>query len=53
MSLFLRPIAVKKVADGATNEDAQALCNEVQASVLDIYARQKPFWEKRPVGFER
>ena len=49
----VRPIAVEQVSEGVTSEDAQDLCNKVQASVLDIYERQKPFWERRPIGFEK
>eukprot|EP00904_Undaria_pinnatifida_P000570 jgi/Undpi1/10513/HiC_scaffold_29.g12963.m1 len=48
-----RPIAVEQVIEGVTSEDAQAVCDEVQDAAIDIYARKKPFWEKRPIVFER
>ena len=51
--LCLRPIAVKKSIDDVTSEEKKELCNEVQDSVVDIYERHRPFWEKRPIEFER
>eukprot|EP00904_Undaria_pinnatifida_P003244 jgi/Undpi1/12920/HiC_scaffold_7.g02586.m1 len=47
------PIAVEKLAEGATDEDAQAVCDKVQDAAVGIYHRHKPFWEKRPIVFER
>eukprot|EP00904_Undaria_pinnatifida_P003242 jgi/Undpi1/12919/HiC_scaffold_7.g02585.m1 len=47
------PIAVEKLTEGATDEDAQAVCDKVQDAAVGIYHRHKPFWEKRPIVFER
>ena len=44
---------MEQVIHGVTSEDAQAVCDEVQDAAIDIYARKKPFWEKRPIVFER
>ena len=47
------PIIVEKASSDVTDGQAQALCDEVQAAVLKLYAAHKPSWETRPAHFER
>ena len=50
---YCSPIIVEKASSDVTDDQAQALCDEVQAAVLKLYEDHKPAWETRPVVFER
>eukprot|EP00904_Undaria_pinnatifida_P001777 jgi/Undpi1/115/HiC_scaffold_1.g00115.m1 len=47
-----RPILVDKATSPVTDDEAQALCDKVQAAVIKLYNDHKPTWETRPISFE-
>eukprot|EP00904_Undaria_pinnatifida_P001666 jgi/Undpi1/114/HiC_scaffold_1.g00114.m1 len=47
-----RPILVDKATSPITDDEAQALCDKVQAAVIKLYNDHKPTWETRPISFE-
>eukprot|EP00904_Undaria_pinnatifida_P007772 jgi/Undpi1/4124/HiC_scaffold_16.g07491.m1 len=47
-----RPILVNKASSPVTDDEAQALCDKVQAAVIKLYHDHKPTWETRPISFE-
>lgn len=44
---------MEKATEDVTDEQAQAVCDKVEAAVVDLYERHRPFWEKRPICFEK